>query len=46
MFTPTVEKSDSLDHIDAVVVEHGIGFGNEIVQNSLALGMFKIDGKG
>src|SRR5919106_5077916 len=41
-----VRQSNSLHDIDAVVVEHDVGFGDQIVQHRLTLRMFEIDCKG
>ena len=38
-----VAEADALDHVDAVVVEHGVGLGDQIVQHALAFRMLQID---
>src|ERR1051325_10448102 len=41
-----IAKTDAIDDIDAVIVEHDIGFRHEIVKHALSLRVFEIDGEG
>jgi hypothetical protein len=38
-----IGEADPFDDVDAVIIQHGVGFCDQVVQHSLSLRMFEID---